>query len=135
VNGRGLGIARPLVWGGCSVWRRRVLRAPRTLAMLPLLPRRRALLPLSSPTILEGFPAVRVCSDFANRRSQVFQKIIYQNCLGDRISPILGVWVATGGRATLQKGGVRSPPLFGVVSRPPGAAQTPEMEYFRLAKE
>ena len=53
----------------------------------------------------------------------------------DRKSSIWGVWAAPGGRETLQKGGERSPPPFGKVSRPPGAAQTPQIDDFRPVKK
>ncbi len=39
----------------------------------------------------------------------------------------------SGRRGTLPKGGGRSPPPFGRVSRPPGAAQTPKVDDFRPA--
>ena len=43
---------------------------------------------------------------------------------GNRKSSIFGVWVALGGRETLQKYGGRSPPHFRRPSRAPGAGQT-----------
>ena len=49
-------------------------------------------------------------------------------------SVILGVWAAPGARETLPKGGGRSPPPSGMVSRAPGAARTPKMADFRPLK-
>ena len=48
---------------------------------------------------------------------------------------MLGVWAAPGGRETFQKCGGRSPQPLWRVSRPPGAAQTPNTDDFRSVKK
>ncbi len=45
-------------------------------------------------------------------------------------SSILGVWTASGAPKTIPKGGVRSPPPFGMVSGAPGAIQTRKIDDF-----
>jgi hypothetical protein len=51
---------------------------------------------------------------------------MFMDCWAGRKSSMLGVWAAPGAREILPKGGGRSPPPFGRVSRSPGAAQTPQ---------
>ena len=41
---------------------------------------------------------------------------------------VFGVWAAPGGFESIQKCGGRSPPPFWMVSKPPGAAQTPKTD-------
>ena len=45
---------------------------------------------------------------------------------------LLGVWAAPGAQETIPNGGGRSPQPFGMVSRAPGAAQTPKMDNLRV---
>ncbi len=52
-----------------------------------------------------------------------------------RKSPIFAVLAAPGAPKTMQKYGGLRPPYFCMVSRAPGAAQTPKIDDFRLAKK
>jgi len=62
-------------------------------------------------------------------------RFLMYDFLADRKWSILGVWAAPGGRETFQNGGGLRPPPFWKVSRPPGAAQSPEIDDFRSVKK
>ena len=51
-----------------------------------------------------------------------------------RKSTIFGLWAAPGAPKTMPKCGGLRPPYFGMVSRAPGATQTPQIEDFRSLK-
>ncbi len=54
---------------------------------------------------------------------------------GTQKPSIVGVWTAPGAPDTTPKGGARSALPFGVVSRIPGAAQTPQIDDFWVLEE
>ena len=77
------------------------------------------------------FNAVDKFFCFLGRRMYIW--ILIHDFLTDRKSSILGVWAAPGGREAFQKDGGLRPPPFWKFSRPPGAAQTPQIDDFRSA--
>ena len=77
-------------------------------------------------SFLEGLGGINHFSIVAKGRLRKsgYLKAVWPEFVGS----FLGVWAAPGGFETFQKCGGRSPLHFWMVSKPPGAAQTPKTD-------